>query len=764
MGGDPGRAGGDSHREGGSKESLHDRDCGLRLVFKQAPGAIWATDKDLRITYAVGQLRDTTGLDDATIVGGTVAELLGTEDPTEPFLAHHLAALAGHRGSFNYDFRGRCYGVFLEPLRDAGHEIAGTVGVAVDITDRRHAEIELGRSEARLAQAQRVAHLGSWDWAVDSDVMEWSAELHRIHGLPDGQFGGTREAMLALVHPDDREGTRAALARAFFSGRPEPFSHSYRIVRPDGTIRMVQSRGELQGEGDGAARRAIGVVWDVTEQWQTTQALERSVSLLRATLEATADGLLVIDREGKVVAHNKSFLTMWRLPRHLLEARADEPMLEAAADQLEQPDAFVARVRELYDAPEMESFDVLSFKDGRVLERYSRPQRLGDEVVGRVWSFRDVTERERLMRRALFFSQASRLLNSLEVEPALESVAQLAVPYIGTACAIDLFADQAGPRRLLSLVKQPGRSIQPELPGAVLAGHSVVRTVDGTSQMTVPMINHSTLLGALTFAAKTPRRYERPDVELAEELANRSALAIENARLYRSAKDALEARDQFLSIAAHELRGPVTSLRLAVQTLRRAPVPPSSAHKLLELIEREEKRLVRFVDELLDVSQVRADRLRLHLEPVDLTEVAREAALRLGPDLVRSGSKLQTRIDGASAVGLWDRSRLDQVVTNLLSNAIKFGRGKPIELSISSGEGMAQLAVTDHGIGIPAAMQQRVFRPFERAVSARQYGGLGLGLYIVQMIVDAFGGTIRLHSEPEIATTFTVDLPQARDA
>src|SRR6185369_4365194 len=150
MAGEASRGGGDRHRDI-TEESLQQRDRGLRLVFKQVPGAIWATDGDLRITYAVGRLRESAGLSDARMVGTTITDLLGTSEPTEPFLAHHRAALAGQRSSFVYDFRGRCYGVFLEPLRNQRGDISGCVGVAVDVTEQRRAEAELARSEARLA-------------------------------------------------------------------------------------------------------------------------------------------------------------------------------------------------------------------------------------------------------------------------------------------------------------------------------------------------------------------------------------------------------------------------------------------------------------------------------------------------------------------------------------------------------------------------------------------------------------------------------------
>src|SRR5262249_51776993 len=161
------------------------------------------------------------------------------------------------------------------------------------------------------------------------------------------------------------------------------------------------------------------------------------------------------------------------------------------------------------------------------------------------------------------------------------------------------------------------------------------------------------------------------DLELAEELARRAALSVENARLYQSAQEALRARDEFLSIAAHEIRGPITSIHLAVQNLQKGKLPAPANLKVLEMIERDDRRLARFVDELLDLGRIRTGRLHFTFEEVDLGTVVREVAARLGAEVARSGSSLSITTDGRP-VGQWDRFRLDQVVTNLLSNAIKF--------------------------------------------------------------------------------------------
>jgi len=203
------------------------------------------------------------------------------------------------------------------------------------------------------------------------------------------------------------------------------------------------------------------------------------------------------------------------------------------------------------------------------------------------------------------------------------------------------------------------------------------------------------------------------------------------------------------------------SIHLAVQNLQKGKLSGPVNLKVLEMIEREDRRLARFVDELLDLGRIRTGRLHFTFEEVDLGTVVRDVAARLGAEVAKSGSSLSITTDGRP-VGQWDRFRLDQVVTNLMLNAIKFSLGKPIEISVRAHERRATLAVRDQGVGIPPEMQERIFQPFERAVSSRHYGGLGLGLHIVRTIVEGLGGTVRVESKLGAGSTFTVELPQIR--
>ncbi|MFP2934133.1 ATP-binding protein, partial [Pyxidicoccus sp. 3LG] len=282
--------------------------------------------------------------------------------------------------------------------------------------------------------------------------------------------------------------------------------------------------------------------------------------------------------------------------------------------------------------------------------------------------------------------------------------------------------------------------------------------------LTVPLVARGRTLGVLVLVSTRESRAWGPeDVELAENLAARVALAVDNARLYEEAQRAIRVRDEFLSVAAHELFTPLTSLRLSVQGLQRtagtADRPASLSRAVLSIVDRQTRKLMRLVSELLDTSQLRTGRLRLQLEDVDLGQVVREVVEQLGPELERAGTPLELDV-ALGVTGRWDRLRLEQVVQNLLSNAVKYGERKPVELRVMADATQARLVVRDHGMGIPLEDQVRIFSPFERAISSRHFGGLGLGLYIVQRIVQQLGGSIRLWSEKGQGSTFVVELPR----
>ena len=250
-----------------------------------------------------------------------------------------------------------------------------------------------------------------------------------------------------------------------------------------------------------------------------------------------------------------------------------------------------------------------------------------------------------------------------------------------------------------------------------------------------------------------------------ELIAAQAAISLENSLLLVRTQSAVNLRDQFLSIASHELRTPITSLKLTLESMlhttssSRPPAPPRWTRRLERTLH-STRRLQRLVDELLDVTRIEQGQAILWPAEVDLGALVRDVADELEFDLGQAGCHLS--IDSPRpVVGSWDARRLEQVVTNLLSNAIKFAPGRPIDIVVRDAGQGAELSVSDHGIGIPADRLTKIFDRFERAVSRTHYGGLGLGLYLARSIVESHGGTIEASSREGVGSTFTVRLPWA---
>ena len=243
-------------------------------------------------------------------------------------------------------------------------------------------------------------------------------------------------------------------------------------------------------------------------------------------------------------------------------------------------------------------------------------------------------------------------------------------------------------------------------------------------------------------------------------------VAVERERLLEERREAVEARDHFLAVAAHELRTPLATLTLVVDHLvamqRTSPTVDSSPMigqgKQLTMLKRQVERLCALVVEMLDISRITSGSLDLVPGPVDLRDVVREVIDRF--DLEIQQRHVAVSVDAPEPVrGFWDAGRLDRVVTNLMANALKYGAGRPVEVSVRVEGSWALVVIRDHGVGIPDEEQRKIFGPFARAVAARHHAGLGLGLWISEQIVLASGGRIKVDSRPEEGSTFTVELP-----
>jgi len=451
-----------------------------------------------------------------------------------------------------------------------------------------------------------------------------------------------------------------------------------------------------------------------------------------------------------------------------------------------------------------------------------------DVIAGAFGIARDVTaerrteaERTALLarataaeRRAGFLADAGALLSaSLDYEETLASLTTLIVPDLADWCAIDIATADGGVRRLLgasepvlgaqiaererqfrSALVEPavverllwvirrGRSVfVPE----VNAGHLVALAIDDedlrllqrvgiSSFMRVPLCARGQTLGAISFtSADSGRRFTKADLALAEELGRRAGLAVDNARLYQEARQAVQLRDEFLATASHDLRTPVTSIKAFAQMLaRRASraeqVPSAEVLDTVRAIDAAASRITVHLNELLDRSCLHAGRpLDLDRRPTDLVALCRQVIAAQQP--LAEGGCIELDADPPSLLGIWDGVRLERALGNLVSNAIKYSSGSSevlitVRRRDEAGQPSAVLRVIDRGIGIPERDLPRVFERFFRAANAGDRApGTGIGLAGAREIVRQHGGEITIVSREGEGTTVTVVLPLGRE-
>ncbi len=235
--------------------------------------------------------------------------------------------------------------------------------------------------------------------------------------------------------------------------------------------------------------------------------------------------------------------------------------------------------------------------------------------------------------------------------------------------------------------------------------------------------------------------------------------------LLKKQAEATRVRDEFISVASHELKTPLTSLKLQTQLNQRlinradaAVYQPTRVKKLVETTDNQVNRLVRLVDDMLDVSRMNTGRLSMNKKDVNLSRLVKDILDRTQPQLAAVGCTLTSELD-PDTDGQWDPYRIEQIFSNLLSNAIRYAPGKPIHVKTIRDRKLCRLIVRDEGMGISAEDQNKIFNRFERAEAAANITGLGLGLYICREIADAHGGSISVQSELGKGSTFTVVLP-----
>jgi PAS domain S-box-containing protein len=750
-----------------AQRALNENAEQLRFVANLLPALIAYVDTDARYVWGNESYRRWYGHPPEWIRGRHASEVLGPAawELVRPYVER---AVAGEEVTFHHRLvykngPARDIRASYVPHLDARGRVRGFVGLVNDITDDKRAELALRRSEHMLEQSQSTAHVGSWELSLEdgedreSASLRWSSEMYRIFGLEPVGVEVTRPMFFGYVHPDDRDALRARSNAGLERG--EPFEKEYRIVRPDGAVRTIQSWNRFEYDAGGKAIRVLGTCQDITDRKQAEQEVRQAREDLQVVMDSTAAIIARCDRERRIVWTNKSNAArVGKTPAEIVGRPLREIEGEAAYLALEKS---IDRVL-TGETVELETevpYHALGPRWVHIV--YSPTFDAAGKPDGWVSVLTDNTHRRELERALRLSEERYRSL-------------------IGAITSVVWTADAEG------------RFVEPQPAWEAYTGQSWRDHRDRGWTSAVHEDDRVRVEGLRTGAASTGASYRLAcrvwhAPSAGYRFCETSAVAIRNLdgairewigtlvdvhereRALFELREADRRKDEFLAMLSHELRNPLAPILNAVEVLDRAGHGQEElAARFRAIIARQVQHMKRLLDDLLDVSRVSQGKIQLRKERLELGALLLQAVEVSRPMIVEKRQELSVTLAPGPLPLEADPTRLVQVFGNLVNNAAKYtDSGGHIALTVAAENGEAVVRVRDDGMGMSPELLAQAFDLFVQETRSldRAQGGLGIGVTMARTLVKMHGGSVRAFSDgPGRGSEFVVRLPLALQA
>ncbi len=690
-------------------------------------------------------------------------------------------------------------------LQNAQSVLRERTRIEDELRSAKH-DLETAAEEIRKrSEWLRITLASIGDAVITTDEEGRVASLNPVAetltGWPPGEaLGLPVEQVFVIVNEESRQPVTNSALRSLQDGRIVSLTNHTLLIARDGSEHAIDDRAAPIRDENGTILGAVLIFRDVTEQRRADYARRH----LAAVVAHSDDAIITKDLNGIITTWNEGARRIFGYTAEEIVGRSITTLIPA--EKLSEEDDILAHLRR---GEQVQPFETTRIdKSGRRLQMSITASPIKDSqgrIIGASKIGRDITLRTRREQMNRFLSESSAALADLsDYESTLRKLAHLAVPGFADLCAVDIQRDDESVHRLALIqrnaaldalteeILQTHPPLATDQYGAMRvlrSGESVwhrvvsddflrkiaqserhldwLRLLRPRSYMCVPVRSQRSAVGALTFVTtESGREYDEMDLRVAEDLAHRAAIAIENATLVSTLKDADRRKDEFLAMLAHELRNPLAPIRNAAHIVRaRAPQTPELTWAT-QVIERQVHQMTRLVDDLLDVSRINSGKIRLHPERITMESVIDDVVETSQPQISGQGHRLEVMKPGEPTYVNADPVRLGQILFNLLDNAAKYTeRGGQISLVLTADAEWAEVRVSDTGVGIAKEMLTRIFEMFtqlDRSLDRTQ-GGLGIGLMLVRRLVEMHGGTVYALSEGAgRGSEFVVRLPRAQ--